>query len=1218
MDVNVFETANAGFAQALYEDYLRDPQSVPAEWRRLFDQGVRGETPALSGNGSGPSPDGAGAAGPAPDAPPSRELPAGATELKGPPLRLAQNMEESLAVPTATSFRQVAVSALERRRGELNHALVTAGQDRKISFTHLIGWALVQAAGQHRSMTHSLRRVDGVSYRIEPEHVNLGLAVDIERKDGSRGLVVPVIPAAETMSFLDFLTTYEELVAKSRANRLLPDDFAGGNITLTNPGGLGTSASVPRLMAGQGTILAVGSIAYPAAFAALPRSRLAELGVVKVMTLTSTYDHRVIQGAESGEFLRAIERRLQGEDGFYEGVFDALGLAAPGAAVRAAPAAEPAGGARPPAAEVSLALIASAMGLVDHYRTHGHLAARLDPLGSEPVGDPSLDPAHHGLTPQTMAGIPTDILRVWVAGDTLSEALPNLQATYGGTLAYEVEHVSNHEERAWLREVIESGAHRRPLDADDQVRLLDRLTKVEAFERFLHKTYLGQKRFSIEGLDTMIPMLDLAVEVAADAGAREMVIGMAHRGRLNVLVHTLGRPYVILFAEFEGAPKEGGPGTGAEHPGTGDVKYHLGAEGAYVTPAGKAITVTLAHNPSHLEYVSPVVDGRARAEQTQRRGRDAYQDPMAALPVLIHGDAAFAAQGVVAETLNLGNLRGYGTGGTIHLIANNQIGFTTDMQDARSTQYSSDLAKGFDIPIVHVNADDAEACLDAMRLAMMYRNRFHQDVVIDLVGYRRHGHNEGDEPSYTQPLMYRVIKDHPTVRTLYGQTLTSRGLLQAEDLESRFEAAYQHLVHEHQGLRASLQSAARPEPVPKKIVAPAEPETAVEAEVLRALNDQLFSWPEDFHVHPKLARQLERRRTALDEGGVDWAHGEALAFASLLAEGVPLRLTGQDTARGTFSQRHLTLHDVETGRAWAPIQHLPGALAPFELHNSPLSELAALGFEYGYAAAAPDVLVLWEAQFGDFVNSAQVFVDQFIAAGLAKWGVTSRLTLLLPHGYEGQGPEHSSARLERFLQLAAEGNFRVANCTTPAQYFHLLRRQALRPRARPLVVFTPKSLLRHPEATSTLRDLSQDRFHRVVDDAWAVQRADAIERLVFCSGKVYYDLLAHAAELAQARPAIARIEQLYSFPKDDLTAVMRRYPGLRTVVWAQEEPRNMGAWDYLDEKLRAILPEGVALEYAGRPGRASPAEGYPAAHAASQARLVRAALTAGDEPTEGG
>jgi len=990
----------------------------------------------------------------------------------------------------------------------------------------------------------------------------------------------------------------------------MPDDFAGATMSLTNPGGLGTSASVPRLMTGQGSIIAVGAIGYPAEFSTVPDERATELGISKVMTITSTYDHRIIQGAESGTFLGIVDRLLQGEDGFYDRVAQSLGVTLPATPGAPSPKRVAGTAAQDTVAPEMLYHVAAAMALVKAFRMHGHLAARLDPLGTDPIGDPALDPASLGLTPAIMENIPSKVLRIAVPGRTLAESLPFLQATYCGTMAYEIEHISTHEERVWLREKIESGAYRQPLPPERQRWLLQRLTEVETLERFLHKAYLGQKRFSIEGVDLLVPMLDLTIESAAKSGARDVVIGMAHRGRLNVLAHTIGRPYETIFAEFEGGRQvEGGQLT--PDGGTGDVKYHHGAEGAYVTDGGKAITVSLSPNPSHLEYVSPVVDGRARAKQTQRRGREAHHDPTAALPVAIHGDAAFAGQGVVAETLNLGALKGYRTGGTLHLITNNQVGFTTDMEDARSTRYASDLAKGFDIPIIHVNADDAEACLSAVRLAMAYRDRFHQDVVIDLVGYRRHGHNEGDEPAYTQPLMYDRIKNLPSVRETYAGYLVQAGVVTQQEADQQAAQAYQRLVDIQQAFKASMARAAHQER-PVRLSGPGqEVETALSPEFLRALNDQLHSWPEGFSVHPKLRKQLERRRSALGpEGGIEWAHAEALALGSLLTEGVPVRLTGQDTERGTFSQRHLVLHDVGNGASIAPIQNLPGALAPMELHNSPLSEVAALGFEYGYSVAAPEMLVLWEAQFGDFVNAAQVIIDQFITAGMSKWGMTSRLTLLLPHGYEGQGPEHSSARMARFLHLAAEGNIRVINCTTPAQYFHLLRRQAKRSRQRPLVLFTPKSLLRHPQATSKLEDLTTGHFQPVIDDAFFGKNPERAERILMCTGKVYYDLMPEAEKLGANRPAVIRLEQLYTFPWAELRQVLPRYRTAKELVWIQEEPLNMGAWRYLEAKLRELVAEGHPMEirYVGRPERASPAEGYPAAHAAEQSRIIREAL----------
>jgi 2-oxoglutarate dehydrogenase E1 component len=1225
VDPNVFETANAGFAQAMYEEFLRDPAAVGPEWRRLFESGVVGERPGANGadRRTGGQAEGGGsqsakAATEASARPPVRpsapdtSLPSGASPVKGPAAKLVANMEQSLAIPTATTFRVVAVGVLEERRRRLNGALQAAGRRDKISFTHLIAWALVQATKQHPVMGHTLVKQDGTPYRVQPEGIGLGLAVDVQRKDGSRGLVVPVIQRAETMDFAAFLGAYEAAVEKARSNRLMPDDFAGATMTLTNPGGLGTVASVPRLMGGQGSIIAVGAIGYPAEFSAVPEERLREFGISKVMTVTSTYDHRVIQGAESGSFLATVEALLQGDQGFYDLVEESLQLTAESyRVVKSAPAAKREEEVGPVAPEM-LYHVAAAMALVKAFRMHGHLAATLDPLGTPPIGDPALDPGPLGLTPEVMAAIPSKVLRIAVPGRTLAESLPYLQATYCGTMAYEIEHISTHEERVWLREKIESGAYRQPLPAEERRALLRRLTQVEALEKFLHKAYLGQKRFSIEGVDMLVPMLDLTIERAAESGARDVVIGMAHRGRLNVLAHTVGRPYETIFAEFEGGRQvEGGQLT--PEGGTGDVKYHHGAEGAYVTSGGKAITVSLSPNPSHLEFVSPVVDGRARAKQTQRRGREAHHDPSAALPVTIHGDAAFAGQGVVAETLNLGALKGYRTGGTLHVITNTQVGFTTDMEDARSTRYASDLAKGFDIPIIHVNADDPEACLSAVRLAMAYRDRFHQDVLIDLVGYRRHGHNEGDEPAYTQPVMYERIRALPTARERYARSLIDAGVLTEEESGREVEQAYQRLVDIQQAFKASTGRSVTKEREVRLSGAGQEVETALAPEFIRSLNEQLLSWPEGFTIHPKLGKQLERRRAALAEGGIDWAHAEALALASLLTEGVPLRLTGQDTERGTFSQRHLVLHDAKTGQSWAPIQKLPGALAPLELHNSPLSELATLGFEYGYSAAAPEVLVLWEAQFGDFINGAQVIVDQFLAAGLSKWGLTTRLTLLLPHGYEGQGPEHSSARLERFLQLAAEGNIRVANPTTPGQYFHLLRRQARRTRQRPLVIMTPKSLLRLPQANSSLEDLATGTWRPVLDDPATQGDTGSIERVVLCTGKIYYDLLAEAEKMSEGRPAIVRLEQLYSFPWNEMRAVLGRYGKLEELVWVQEEPRNMGAWTYVEPKLRELAPDAVDVVYVGRPERASPAEGYPAAHSGEQGRIIREALGTGEK-----
>ncbi|MGH2385458.1 MAG: multifunctional oxoglutarate decarboxylase/oxoglutarate dehydrogenase thiamine pyrophosphate-binding subunit/dihydrolipoyllysine-residue succinyltransferase subunit, partial [Candidatus Limnocylindria bacterium] len=1131
-------------------------------------------------------------------------VPEGATPIKGPAAALARNMTASLGVPTATSFRDIDVATLEARRRELNQQI----SPRKVSFTHLIGWAIVQAAIEQRSMSHYFTTIEEQAYRVDPGRINLGLAVDVERKDGSRSLVVPVIKGADEMDFAGFHARYEELVDKARANRLSADDFAGATITLTNPGTLGTTMSVPRLMPNQGTIVATGTI----------RS----VGGDRRMTITSTYDHRIIQGAESGMFLRRMEGLLTGEDGFFADAFAALG-ARTADVTTDEPMPSPAEAAGAPAlatpdGEVDdrLMAVAAGMALVKAYRHFGHMAARLDPLGSEPAGDPALDPAPLGLTEENTRDVPAELLRIYVPGTTLAEALPHLRATYTGAIAYEVEHIGSHEERVWLRRVIESGEHRLPMEAEDQVALLERLISVETLERFLHKAYLGQKRFSIEGLDAMVPMLDVIIGDAADQGARKVMIGMAHRGRLNVLAHVVGVSYEAILAEFE-AGRAGGEAATAPKGGLDDVKYHLGAEGGYLTADDEEVRVVLSPNPSHLEAVDPVITGRTRAEQTDRSTPIATTNAASTLPLLIHGDAAFAAQGVVAETFNMARLDGYSTGGTVHLIANNQVGFTTGPREGRSTDYSSDLAKGFDAPIIHVNADDPEACLAAARLAMMYRQAFGHDVVIDLVGYRRYGHNEGDEPAYSQPAMYTKIADHPSVRERYQARLVEAGALTANEAEARIKEAKRDLSARQASLRKGADEGEGgldrgSEAIPQQKVA--DPKTAVALRHLRELNSALGAVPEGFTIHPKLDKQLKRRAAALDddEPRVDWGHAELLAFATLLTEGTPIRLTGQDTVRGTFSQRHAGLWDATTGERHVPLQHLPGSQAAFELHNSPLSEYAALGFEYGYAVTAPDALVLWEAQYGDFVNGAEIIVDQFIVSGLAKWRLTSRLTLLLPHGYEGSGPEHSSARIERFLSLGAEGSIRVVYPTTPAQYFHLLRRQARHRDARPLVVMTPKSLLRLPQAASRASELASGGFRGVLDDprfAADPKAAAKVRRILLCSGKIYYDLIG-SDELEQATDvAVIRVERLYPFPDDELQAVLDRYTNIESFAWVQEEPRNMGARKFVLPKIRHLVPYKIPLGDISRPERSRPAEGYPAAHHAEQERIVREALT---------
>jgi 2-oxoglutarate dehydrogenase E1 component len=863
--------------------------------------------------------------------------------------------------------------------------------------------------------------------------------------------------------------------------------------------------------------------------------------------------------------------------------------------------------------EMTIDVIVGASSLARAVRAYGHLASHLDPLETEPPGDPSLELATYGLIDAELQRLPAHLVGGPVAAGApnAAVALARLRQVYCGTTGYEFRHVQSHAERVWLRDVVELGRFREPHEPIDGPRVLRQLTAVEAFERFLHRTFPGQKRFSIEGLDMLVPMLQEFIGCAAEAGARSTWLGMAHRGRLSVLAHVLGKPSTELFAEFEHSrPDESiSPSEREDRGWTGDVTYHLGARTAYQDGQPVAMLVSLAPNPSHLEYVNPVVQGMCRAAGERRNQAGApTQNVDESVVVLIHGDAAFAAEGIVAEALNLSRLAGYQTGGTIHLIENNQVGFTTPPSAGRSTLYASDLAKGFEMPIVHVNADDPEACIAAMRLAHAYRQTFHKDFLIDLIGYRRWGHNEGEEPTFTQPLLYARIKNHPTVRARWADHLAARREITPAEAEL-------WLREDTDRLQAAFSAKVHPEPPPLPAAEPAEERedltTAVSAEKLRRLNEQINRIPAGFHLNPKLARFVERRREALGpDGTVDWAHAEALAFASLLAQGVPVRLTGQDTARGTFSQRHLVLRDVETGASFTPLQELRDARASFAVVDTPLAEGAPLGFEYGYSIQAPEALVLWEAQFGDFVNVAQVLLDQFLVAGQAKWGQTSSLVLLLPHALEGQGPEHSSARPERFLQSAAQDDLQIANCTTAAQYFHLLRRQALlaHRQPRPLVVFTPKGLLRHPLAASRLADLAHGEFYPVLDDPAARGASDQVTRLVLCSGHVYVDLLASPLLASDRSAAIVRLEQLYPFPQRELAEIVESYPRLREVVWVQEEPANMGAWSFVAPRLVELLLEQLPLFYVGRTERASPAVGAHHVYTAEQQALIQAAF----------
>ena len=896
-----------------------------------------------------------------------------------------------------------------------------------------------------------------------------------------------------------------------------------------------------------------------------------------------------------------------------------------GYAAPAAPARTAAPAARPEPAPVEsgrlpklLRAAAGATSFVQAFRDHGHMLARIDPLGSEPPGHPQLDAAFFGTTLDELEQIPADVVMPVGArsGESVADALHRLEEAYSGWIGYEFEHLEDPERVRWLWDQVESGVHTRPLEREEQIKLLRRLSEVEGFEQFLHRAYLGQKRFSIEGTDMLVPILDLAIEETAARGGHAVVVGMAHRGRLNVLNHVVGIGPRDILREFGHVKAK----DGALHvSGTGDVKYHHGAEGTYHVADGVEIDVILAPNPSHLEFVNPVVMGMTRSMQHGGEGRHDHQDKSAVVALIIHGDAAFAGEGVVPEALNLGRLEGYTVGGSIHIIVNNQVGFTTDPTESRSTRYSSDVAKGYDYPIIHVNADQPEACLAAVRLAMAYRSEYYDDVVIDLVGYRRHGHNEGDEPSYTQPTLYAKIAQHPTVRAQFARKLVQERVLdeaQAKAMEDQVATALREVQDAVKAEAQQVGTDAGQVHEPQRAQAPVV-ETRVPMPTLVEVNSAALTWPPDFQVHPKLARSLEKRREGLTaETKLEWAHAETLAFGSLLKEGYVLRLTGQDAARGTFSQRHLVLHDPRTGARWTPLDHV--GEGRFEVHNSPLTEMAVLGFEYGYSVATDRDLVLWEGQFGDFVNVAQVMIDQFISSGREKWDQLANLSLLLPHGYEGQGPEHSSARLERFLQLCAEDNMRVVYPTTPAQYFHLLRRQALARPERPMIAMTPKSLLRLPAASSEARELAEGGFQPVLEDPSAAPRRTEIERLLLCAGKVYYDLQSHEARPSTPQVAIGRLEELYPFPSEALDALVAGYAKLKEVVWVQEEPRNMGALTFVGPRLRAVVPRQIPLRYVARPERASTAEGKHTDHVQEQDRIVREALSPAGAERDGG
>ncbi|MGW0579279.1 multifunctional oxoglutarate decarboxylase/oxoglutarate dehydrogenase thiamine pyrophosphate-binding subunit/dihydrolipoyllysine-residue succinyltransferase subunit [Streptomyces sp. NPDC002920] len=1110
--------------------------------------------------------------------------------LRGPAAAVVKNMNASLELPTATSVRAVPVKLLFDNRIVINNHLKRA-RGGKISFTHLIGFAMVQAIKAMPSMNWHYAEKDGKPTLVKPPHVNFGLAIDLVKANGDRQLVVAGIKKAETLNFFEFWQAYEDIVRRARDGKLTMDDFTGVTVSLTNPGGLGTVHSVPRLMPGQSVIMGVGSMDYPAEFQGTSQDTLNKLGISKVMTLTSTYDHRVIQGAASGEFLRIVANLLLGESGFYDEIFEALRIPyEPVRWLRDIDASH----------DDDVTKAARVFELIHSYRVRGHVMADTDPLEYRQRKHPDLDITEHGLT---LWDLEREFAVGGFAGKSLMklrDILGVLRDSYCRTTGVEFMHIQDPKQRRWIQDRIER-AHTKP-EREEQLRILRRLNAAEAFETFLQTKYVGQKRFSLEGGESVIPLLDAVIDSAAESRLDEVVIGMAHRGRLNVLANIVGKSYAQIFREFEGNldPK-------SMH-GSGDVKYHLGAEGTFTGLDGEQIKVSLAANPSHLETVDPIIEGISRAKQDiiNKGGTD-----FTVLPVALHGDAAFAGQGVVAETLNMSQLRGYRTGGTVHIVINNQVGFTAAPESSRSSMYATDVARMIEAPIFHVNGDDPEAVVRVARLAFEFRQAFNKDVVIDLICYRRRGHNESDNPAFTQPLMYDLIDKKRSVRKLYTESLIGRGDITLEEAEQALQDYQGQLEKVFTEVReATAQPVGGDSHEPQDGFPVAVP-TAVSSEVVKRIAESQVNIPDYFHVHPRLLPQLQRRASMVEDGTIDWGMGETLAVGSLLLEGTPVRLSGQDSQRGTFGQRHAVLIDRETGEEHTPLQYLADEQARYNVYNSLLSEYAVMGFEYGYSLARPDALVMWEAQFGDFVNGAQTVVDEYISAAEQKWGQTSGVTLLLPHGYEGQGPDHSSARVERFLQLCAQNNMTVAMPTLPSNYFHLLRWQVHNPHHKPLVVFTPKSMLRLKAAASKAEEFTSGQFRPVIGDT-SVDPA-AVKKVVFCAGKVYYDLEAERQKRGATDTAIIRIERLYPLPGAEVQAEVNKFPNAEKYLWTQEEPANQGAWpfialnliDHLDLAVGADVPHGERLRRISRPHGSSPAVGSAKRHQAEQEQLVR-------------
>ena len=1196
---------NSALVEELYDQYKANPTTVPAHWKRYFDE-MEGITPEAQKSAPEVESKSEVSSKSVPttsqkDSPKAAPKNAELEKIKGVATKIVENMDESLKVPTATSLRVLPVKMMIEDRTIINQHLESRNEP-KASFTHFIAWAIIKALKTLPNLNNAFYTDGKNSYKVIPNQVNLGIAIDLPNKDGSRNLVVPNIKGVDKMNFKEFLYAYAELINKARNGKLQIDDYQGTTISITNPGTIGTVSSVPRLMQNQGAIIATGAIDYPAEFQAMSKEVLNQLGISKVMTVTCTYDHRVVQGAESGSFLKKVNDLLTGQEDFYNDIFSDLDISY-----------EPI-----PYGHDNYSGLASRGGnsleqdrrvigvwrLISMYRMRGHVLADLDPLGKEPGHNPELDLDYYGLSLW-------DLDREFYCGGlggkekaTLREIIKLLRDTYCGNIGAEYMHLLDLEERKWLRGVMESTTNIAKLTKDDKKEILHKLNQALAFEEFLHKKYIGHKRFSLEGAETLIPMIHSMLEKAGEHDINKVFMGMAHRGRLNILVNIMNKPYHRVFAEFEGNvdPKS--------IQGSGDVKYHLGAKGKHKTASGKIVDLELLPNPSHLEAVNPVVEGAARAMQDHFEGEDAGKK---ILPVLMHGDAAFAGQGVVGETLNMSQLEGYKTGGTIHIIINNQIGFTTLPKDGRSTEYASDLAKMILAPIFHVNGDKPEAAVHAIQLALEYRQQFGKDVVIDLICYRKHGHNEGDEPAFTQPGMYKEINDHLTARDIYTKKLVKKNELTEAETQQIFDEFDQLLLDAFEDAKKAPNLAITEDLIDRtetpQAKLPSFPDTTYPVEELKDIAIKINTVPKDFDANPKLLQQLAKRASIVEKNikKIDWGFGEALAFGSLLKSGRTIRFTGQDVERGTFSHRHAVLHGTETNQTFIPLNHLSETQGKFYIHNSLLSEYAVMGFEFGYSAQKKDALVIWEAQFGDFVNGAQIIIDQFISSSEAKWGQTTSLVLNLPHGFEGQGPEHSSARLERFLQLCAEDNMRVMNLTTPAQYYHMLRKQALQEEKKPAILMSPKSLLRHPMATSNTEELANGKFMPFIRDE-EVTGKTTTKRLVICSGKVYYDLLKYRQDNKIENVAIARLEQFYPFPDQDIADQLGDFSKVKEIVWCQEEPKNMGAWFFVAPRIQELLKSGQKLSYAGRKASASPAAGQKKIHETEQNKLIEDAL----------